>query len=335
MKILVTGGAGFIGSNFIRYMLSKYPQYEIVNLDKLTYAGNLDNLKDIEKNPNYQFVKGDICDLKLVEELLMEKVDVVINFAAETHVDRSLYDPQVFIKTNVLGTQVLLEGALKHKIQRFVQISTDEVYGSLGEKGNFTEKSLLLPNSPYSASKAGADLLVRSYVKTFNLPGIITRCCNNYGPYQFPEKLIPLFITNALDNKELPIYGDGLYVRDWIYVEDHCKAIDFILHQGEIGEVYNISSSVEKTNLEITRAILKNLEKPTSLIKHVKDRPAHDRRYTLNADKIKKELGWKPEVSFEKGMGLTIDWYIKNKDWWQKIKSGEYLKYYEKHYLKR
>jgi len=334
MRLLVTGGAGFIGSNFIRYILSKYHQYEIVNLDKLTYAGNLDNLKDVEKNPNYQFVKGDICDFKLVEELLIEKVDVVINFAAETHVDRSLYDPQIFIQTNVLGTQILLENSLKCKIQRFIQISTDEVYGSLGEKGSFTEESLLLPNSPYSASKAGADLLVRSYVKTFNLPAIITRCCNNYGPYQFPEKLIPLFITNALDNKELPIYGDGLYIRDWIYVEDHCKAIDFVLHKGEIGEVYNISSHVEKTNLEITRVILKNLEKPDSLIKHVKDRPAHDRRYALNADKIKKELGWKPEVSFEKGMGLTIDWYIKNKDCWQKIKSGEYLKYYEKHYLK-
>ncbi len=334
MKILVTGGAGFIGSNFIRYILSKYPQYKIMNLDKLTYAGNLDNLKDVENNTNYQFFKGDICDSELFDKLLKEEVDAIVNFAAETHVDRSLYDPGVFVKTNVLGTQVLLEGCLKHKIQRFVQISTDEVYGSLGEKGSFTEESLLLPNSPYSASKAGADLLVRSYVKTFNLPAIITRCCNNYGPYQFPEKLIPLFITNALDNKELPIYGDGLYVRDWIYVEDHCKAIDFVIHKGRIGELYNISSHVEKTNLDITRVILENLEKPASLIKHVKDRPAHDRRYSLNADKIRKELGWKPEVSFEQGMQLTIDWYMKNKDWWQKIKSGEYLKYYEKHYLK-
>lgn len=334
MRLLVTGGAGFIGSNFIRHILSKYPQYKIVNLDKLTYAGNLDNLKDMENNPNYKFSKGDICDSELVDKLLKEEVDAIVNFAAETHVDRSLYDPGVFVKTNVLGTQVLLEGCLKHKIQRFVQISTDEVYGSLGEKGSFTEESLLLPNSPYSASKAGADLLVRSYVKTFNLPAIITRCCNNYGPYQFPEKLIPLFITNTLDDKELPIYGDGLYVRDWIYVEDHCKAIDFVIHKGEIGELYNISSHVEKTNLEITRVILENLEKPASLVKHVEDRPAHDRRYALNADKIKDELSWEPEVSFEKGMGLTIDWYIKNKDWWQKIKSGEYLKYYEKHYLK-
>jgi dTDP-glucose 4,6-dehydratase len=335
MKILVTGGAGFIGSNFIRHILSQYPQYKIVNLDKLTYAGNLDNLSDMEGNQNYQFIKGDICDSKLVDKLLGEKVDAVINFAAETHVDRSLYDPETFVKTNVLGTQVLMEVGLKHKIQRFIQISTDEVYGSLGEKGKFTEDSLLMPNSPYSASKAGADLLIRSYFKTFNLPAIITRCCNNYGPYQFPEKLIPLFVTNAVDDQELPIYGDGLYVRDWIYVEDHCKAIDVALHKGEIGEVYNISSNVEKTNLSITKIILDNLRKQESLIKHVKDRPAHDRRYALNAQKITKELGWKPEVSFEQGMKLTIDWYIKNRDWWQKVKSGEYLKYYEKHYIKR
>ena len=335
MKILVTGGAGFIGSNFIRHMLAKYPQYKIVNLDKLTYAGNLDNLNDVKDNPNYQFVKGDICDSELVDELLKEKIDAIINFAAETHVDRSLYHPEAFVKTNVLGTQVLLEGSLKHKIQRFVQISTDEVYGSLGKKGSFTEESPLMPNSPYSASKAGADLLIRSYVRTLNLPAIITRSCNNYGSYQFPEKLMPLFITNALDDKELPIYGDGLYVRDWIYVEDHCKAINAVLQKGKVGEIYNISSSEEKTNLDITHLILENLKKPESLIKHVKDRPAHDRRYALNADKIRKELGWEPEVSFEKGMKLTVDWYLKNQEWWQKIKSGEYLEYYEKHYLKR
>jgi len=335
MKVLVTGGAGFIGSNFIRHMLSKYPQYKIVNLDKLTYAGNLDNLNDVEENPNYEFIKGDICDSGLVEKLTKEKVDALINFAAETHVDRSLYDPEIFVKTNVLGTQVLLEATLKHKIQRLIQISTDEVYGSAGEKGSFTEESLLMPNSPYSASKAGADLLVRSYVKTFDLPAIITRCCNNYGPYQFPEKLIPLFITNAMDDKELPIYGDGLYVRDWIYVEDHCKAIDVVLHQAKIGEIYNISSNVEKTNLKITQTILEDLRKPESLIKYVKDRPAHDRRYALNAEKIRKELAWSPEVSFEQGMKLTTDWYINNKDWWHKVKSGEYLKYYEKHYIKR
>jgi dTDP-glucose 4,6-dehydratase len=335
VKILVTGGAGFIGSNFIRYFLTQHQEYKIINLDKLTYAANLDNLSDVEKNPNYQFVKGDICDSKVVEELLKDKVDAIIHFAAETHVDRSLYDPEIFVKTNVLGTQVLLEAGLKYKIKRFIQISTDEVYGSAGEKGSFAEDSRLVPNSPYSASKAGADLLIRSYVKTFDSPAIVTRSCNNYGPYQFPEKLIPLFITNALEDKELPIYGDGLHIRDWIHVEDHCKAIDLVLHKGNTGEIYNISSNVEKTNLEITDVILKNLNKPESLIEHVKDRPAHDRRYSLNADKIRKELGWEPEVSFEQGMKLTIDWYTKNKEWWQKVKSGEYLKYYEAHYLKR
>jgi len=341
MKILVTGGAGFIGSNFVRYVLSQHPEYKIINLDKLTYAGNLDNLSDMEENPNYEFIKGDICDSALVEKLLKGKseglteVDAVVNFAAETHVDRSLYDPGIFVQTNVLGTQILLEAALRHKIDRFIHISTDEVYGSAGEEGSFTEESPLVPNSPYSASKAGADLLVRSYVKTFNLPGIITRCCNNYGPYQFPEKLMPLFITNALDDKELPIYGDGLYVRDWIYVEDHCRAIDLVLHRGEIGEIYNISGNAEKTNLSITHTILHNLRKSESLIKHVKDRPAHDRRYALSAEKMRKDLGWTPEVSFEKGMKLTIDWYINNREWWQKVKSGEYLKYYERHYIKR
>lgn len=335
MKILVTGGAGFIGSNFIRYILSRHPEYRIINLDKLTYAGNLDNLSDVEQKPNHEFVKGDICDAELVDNLLKEKVDAVINFAAETHVDRSLYDPEIFVKTNVLGTQVLLEASLRHTIHRFIQISTDEVYGSLGEKGSFTEESPLMPNSPYSASKAGADLLVRSYFKTFNLPALITRCCNNYGPFQFPEKLIPLFITNALDYKELPIYGDGLYVRDWIYVEDHCKAIDVVLRRGQVGEIYNISSNVEKTNLNITHTILENLRKPESLIKYVKDRPAHDRRYALNAEKIRKGLGWEPEVSFEQGMKLTIDWYVNNKEWWQRVKSGEYLKYYDRHYISR
>lgn len=336
MKILVTGGAGFIGSNFIRYILSKYPNYKIINLDKLTYAGNLENLADLEKNKSYRFVKGDICDQKLVDQIVGEGIDVIINFAAESHVDRSLYDPKVFMQTNVLGTQTLMESALKHKIKRFVQISTDEVYGSLREdESPFTEESFLITNSPYSASKACSDLLVRAYQRTFDLPAIITRCCNNYGPYQFPEKLISLFITNALDDQELPIYGDGLYIRDWIYVEDHCKAVDFVLHKGEVGEIYNISSNVEKTNLEITHLILDCLKKPSSLIKHVKDRPAHDRRYALSAEKIRKKLGWEPEVSFEQGMKLTIDWYIKNKDWWQKVKSGEYLKYYEKHYIKR
>jgi len=335
MKILVTGGAGFIGSNFIRYLLVQHPDYQIINLDKLTYAGNLDNLSDVENPPHYKFVKGDICDQDFVDSLVQGKVDAIINFAAETHVDRSLYDPRIFIETNVLGTQVLAESALKYKIKKFVQISTDEVYGSLGSKGLFTEQSPLLPNSPYSASKAGADLLIRSYLRSFGLPAIITRCCNNYGPYQFPEKLIPLFISNAVTDQSLPIYGDGLYVRDWIYVEDHCSAIDVILHRGEIGEIYNISSNVEMTNLEITHLILKNLKKPESLIKHVKDRPAHDRRYALDSSNIRKELGWRPSFSFEDGMRKTIDWYIKNKSWWEKVKSGEYLKYYEKHYIKR
>ncbi|MFQ6003208.1 MAG: dTDP-glucose 4,6-dehydratase, partial [Candidatus Zixiibacteriota bacterium] len=270
MKILVTGGAGFIGSNFIKYILAKYPHYKIVNLDKLTYAGNLDNLSDVEDNPNYQFIKGDICDQKLVERIVKDKIDLIINIAAETHVDRSIYDPKIFVKTNVLGTQVLLESALRFKIDRFVQISTDEVYGTL-TKGFFTESSPLLPNSPYSASKASADLLVRSYFKTFGLPALITRSTNNFGPYQFPEKLIPLFITNALSDQELPLYGDGLDLRDWLHVEDHCQALDLVLHKGRVGEIYNISGGCERTNLEIADLILKRLNKPKSLIKHIQD----------------------------------------------------------------
>ena len=335
MKILVTGGAGFIGSNFIRYFLQKYSQYQIINLDKLTYAGNLDNLSDVENRPNYRFVKGDICDSELVNKIVKDGVDAIVHFAAESHVDRSIYDPAIFVKTNVLGTQTLLESALKFKIDRFIQISTDEVYGSLGKEGSFTESSPLLPNSPYSASKASSDLLVRSYFETFGLPAIITRCTNNYGPYQFPEKLIPLFITNALFDQSLPIYGDGLYVRDWIYMEDHCKALDVILHQGKVGEIYNIGGGNEKTNLGITDLILQKLNKPKSLIQHVKDRPAHDRRYSLDCSKIKTQLGWKPSTPFEEGIAKTVDWYSTHQSWWQKIKSGEYLKYYEKHYLLR
>ncbi|MCK4385216.1 MAG: dTDP-glucose 4,6-dehydratase [candidate division Zixibacteria bacterium] len=334
MKILVTGGAGFIGSNFVQYILSQYPGYKIVNLDKLTYAGNLDNLSDVEDNSNYQFIKGDICDQRLVESIVEEKIDVIVNFAAETHVDRSIYDPTIFVKTNVFGTQALLESALKFKIKRFIQISTDEVYGS-STKGFFTESSPLLPNSPYSASKASADLLVRSYFKTFGLSAVITRSTNNYGPYQFPEKLIPLFITNALSGQELPLYGDGLYVRDWLHVEDHCKALDLVVHKGRIGEIYNIGGDCEKTNLEIAELILKRLNQPKSLIAHVKDRPAHDRRYALDSSKIKNELGFRPDVSFEEGLSKTVDWYIANQKWWQKIKSGEYLEYYEKHYILR
>jgi dTDP-glucose 4,6-dehydratase len=334
MRILVTGGAGFIGSNFIRYILKNYPHYQIVNLDKLTYAGNLDNLSDIESNPNYKFIKGDICDQKSAEEIFSDNIDVILNFAAETHVDRSLYDPKSFVQTNITGTQVLLEASLKFKLQRFIQISTDEVYGSI-EEGNFTEESHLLPNSPYSASKAGADLLVRSYFKTFKLPALITRSSNNYGHYQFPEKLIPLFITNALEDRELPIYGDGLYIRDWIYVEDNCRGIDLVLRKGKEGEIYNLGGGAEKTNLEITHLILKYLGKPESLIKHVKDRPAHDRRYATDCTKAEKELGFKPKVRLEEGLKKTVEWYLNNKNWWEKIKSGEYLKYYEKHYLKR
>ncbi len=334
MKILVTGGAGFIGSSFIKYILSQYPHYTIVNLDKLTYAGNLENLSDIDGNPNYQLVKGDICDRKTVEEIVGGKLDAVVNFAAETHVDRSIYDPKIFVETNVLGTQVLLESALKFKIEKFIQISTDEVYGSSIE-GRFTESSPLLPSSPYAASKASADLLTRSYHKTFGLAALTVRSSNNYGPYQFPEKLIPLFITNALSDQELPLYGDGLYVRDWLYVEDHCRALDLVLHEGKVGEVYNVGGDCEKTNLEIAELISKRLNKPKSLIKHITDRPAHDRRYALDSSKMKDELGWKPDTSFEKGLAETVDWYIGNQEWWEKIKTGEYLEYYRKHYVLR
>jgi dTDP-glucose 4,6-dehydratase len=335
VKILITGGAGFIGSNFIRYLLSKHSTYRIVNLDKLTYAGNLDNLSDIEDHANYKFVRGDICDPDVVNRIVGDGIDAIIHFAAESHVDRSIDDPAIFVKTNVLGTQVLLESAVKFKVKRFVQVSTDEVYGSLDREGSFKETHPLLPNSPYSASKASADLLVRSYFETFGAPAIITRCTNNYGPYQFPEKLIPLFVTNALFDLKLPIYGDGLYVRDWIFVEDHCKALDVILHKGRVGEIYNIGGEDERTNLDITHMILGKLSKPKSLLKHVKDRPAHDRRYALDCSKIESELGWKPEISLEEGISRTVDWYVANQAWWQKIKSGEYVEYYEKHYLRR
>jgi dTDP-glucose 4,6-dehydratase len=332
MKVLVTGGAGFIGSNFVKYYLEEHPQDKIVNLDKLTYAGNLDNLSDIENTPNYQFVKGDICDKELVEKLLQENFDAIVNFAAETHVDRSLYNPEIFVETNIRGTQNLLDLALKFKIERLVQISTDEVYGS-EENGCFNEDSPLLPNNPYSASKAGADLLVRSYFKTFKLPALITRSSNNFGPYQFPEKFIPLFISNALSDQNLPLYGDGLYIRDWLYVEDNCRGIDLVLQNGEIGEIYNISSNAEKTNLDMAHLILDKLGKPYSLINHVKDRPAHDRRYALDSTKIRTKLGFKPKFSFEKALQKTVEWYQENQGWWKKVKTGEYLQYYEKHYL--
>ena len=335
MKIIVTGGCGFIGSNFIHYLLNKYPSVKIINLDLLTYAGNLANLHDIQKDKRYQFVRGDIRDGKVVNRLMSVSPDAVVNFAAESHVDRSLYNPSAFLNTNILGTQVLLEAAIKYKIPRFIQISTDEVYGSLApNEPAFTEDHPLKASSPYSASKAAADLLVKAYEKTFGYKAIITRSSNNYGPYQFPEKIIPLFITNALENKPLPLYGDGKNIRDWLYVQDNCEAIALIMEKGKVGEVYNIGGACEKMNIEITRTILKALGKPLSLIKFVKDRPGHDRRYALNISKIKRELGWQPKYRFEDGIKKTIRWYQENKEWWRRIKSGEYLKFYRKHYGK-
>ena len=334
MKLLVTGGAGFIGSNFVHYALREHPDWEITNLDKLTYAGNLENLKDIEDQPGYHFVKGDIADRKLVDKLVGQGFDVIVNFAAESHVDRSILDASPFIETNVKGTQVLLEGVKKHGIQRFIQVSTDEVYGSI-DSGYFIEESPLSPNSPYSASKAAADLLCRAYFKTHRLPAIITRCTNNFGPYQFPEKLIPLAVTNALEDKPIPVYGDGLNIRDWIFVDDHCRALDAVIQKGQLGEIYNIGGGNEKTNLELIHKLLELLDKPRSLMQFVTDRPAHDRRYALDCAKIATELGWKPAYSFEKALSATVDWYLKNESWWRSIKSGEYSKYYKKMYLKR
>ena len=334
MKLLVTGGAGFIGSNFVRYILTEHLDWQVTNLDKLTYAGNLENLKDVQDQPGYCFVKGDIADRKLVDELLSQGFDVVVNFAAESHVDRSILDASPFIETNVKGTQVLLEGAKKHGIQQFIQVSTDEVYGSI-DSGRFTEESTLSPNSPYSASKTAADLLCRAYFKTHHVPTIVTRCTNNYGPYQFPEKLIPLAITNALEDKPVPVYGDGLNIRDWIFVSDHCRALDDVIQKGKLGEIYNIGSGNEKTNLELIHKLLELLDKPQSLIQFVTDRPAHDRRYALDCDRIATELGWKPAFSFEKALSTTVDWYLNNESWWRSIKSGEYSRYYRKMYLKR
>lgn len=334
--LLVTGGAGFIGSNFIRYMVNKYPEYKIINLDALTYAGNLENLRDIENLPNYAFIKGNITDYTLVDQIFNDfYINYVVNFAAESHVDRSINQPSIFIQTNVLGTQILLDAAKKYKVEKFIQISTDEVYGSLGPTGYFKEDTPLSPTSPYSASKAGADLLVLAYYRTFNLSVNITRCSNNYGPYQFPEKLIPLFVTNALANKELPLYGDGKNIRDWLHVEDHCSAIDLVLHKGNIGEVYNIGGNNERTNIEITELILDYLNKPKTLIKFVQDRLGHDRRYAIDSTKIRQELGWQPKYTFEEGIRETIEWYIANKEWWERIKTGEYKLYYKMMYENR
>ncbi|OGZ38686.1 MAG: dTDP-glucose 4,6-dehydratase [Candidatus Portnoybacteria bacterium RIFCSPLOWO2_01_FULL_43_11] len=332
MNLLITGGAGFIGSNFIRHILNKYPGYKIINLDKLTYAGNLSNLRDIENNPRYGFVRGDICDRKLVNFLVSKRPDAILNFAAETHVDRSILAPQDFIKTDILGTHTLLEAAKKYRTDIFIQISTDEVYGSI-LNGSFVEESPLRPNSPYSASKAGADLMVRAYQKTFAVPTLITRSSNNFGPFQYPEKLIPLFITNLLEDKKVPVYGDGEQVRDWVYVLDNCSGIDYVLHNGQIGEIYNISGNTEKTNLDITKIILTHLGKNESYIEYVKDRPGHDRRYSLSFDKLY-NLGWRPRYDFSEAMVKTIQWYKENPDWWQKIKSGEYLEYYREQYGK-
>ena len=333
--ILVTGGCGFIGSNFVRHMLSKYP-YSIINLDKLTYAGNLENLKDIENDRRYSFVKGDIIDRHLLENIFdTSRIDVVINFAAESHVDRSIMNPDEFIQTNINGTFNLLEIAKKKSIKRFVQISTDEVYGSLGKEGKFTEYTPISPNSPYSASKASADMLAMAYFKTFGMPVVITRCSNNYGPYQFPEKLIPLIITNALADIALPVYGDGMNIRDWIHVSDHCEAIDTVFHKGVEGEVYNIGGENERANIEIVKLILDILGKPHTLIQYVTDRLGHDRRYAIDSTKVKNELGYNTRFDFGKGMEDTVKWYIDNKEWWQRIRSGEYITYYERMYKNR
>lgn len=330
-KILITGGAGFIGSNFVHYLIRKYPHLFIINLDKLTYAGNINNIADLEGNKNHLFIKGDICDKELVNDLIKD-IDILINFAAETHVDRSIMEAGEFLRTDVFGTFVLLEASKKEKIKLFVQISTDEVYGSI-EKGYADELAPLMPSNPYSASKAAADRLAFSYWQTYKLPVIITRCCNNYGPFQHPEKFIPLFITNALEDKYLPLYGDGLNVRDWIYIEDHCRALDFIINKGVVGEVYNISAKQFFKNIEVSKLILSYLKKSESLIKYVKDRPGHDRRYAISNKKLLK-LGWKPLVPFKEGLKKTIDWYIKNKEWWKTIKEKDkdFIEYYQKQY---
>ena len=332
MKLLVTGGAGFIGSNFVLYLLEKDESIEIVNLDVLTYAGNLANLKAVEDDPRYRFVRGDIVDAGLVEEIMADGISAVINFAAESHVDRSIIDPDAFIKTNILGTHVLLDAARKYDVSRFIQISTDEVYGSLGPEGYFTEETSLDPTSPYSASKTSSDLLALACFKTFNLPVMVTRCSNNYGPYQFPEKLIPLFITNALEDKPLPLYGDGKNIRDWLHARDHAVAIEAVLKKGVPGEVYNIGGNNERTNLEITEAILAALNKPRDLIRFVADRLGHDRRYAIDSSKIKKELDWEPSYTFDRAMEETVNWYVQNRWWWEEIKSGQYQEYYKNLY---
>lgn len=346
-NILVTGGAGFIGSNFVKMMLEKHPDYKIINVDVLTYAGNLENLKEAANNLNYKFIRADIRDRAKIDEIFgLYDIDAVVNFAAESHVDRSIVDPEIFLTTNIIGTQVLLDIAKKYwKINpddkycmeykpdvKFVQISTDEVYGALGTTGMFVETMPLLPTSPYSASKASADLMVRAYHETFGLPVNITRCSNNYGPYQFPEKLIPLMINNCMNDRSLPMYGDGMQIRDWLHVADHCSAIDTVLHAGVVGEVYNIGGNNEKTNIEIVKLIISSLGKSEDLIIYVKDRPGHDRRYAIDNTKITEQLGWKPQYTFEQGMRETIDWYLSNTEWINNIVTGQYVEYYEKMY---
>ena len=334
--ILVTGGAGFIGSNYIRYALEAHDALRIINFDLLTYAGNLENLNGVDLSPRYIFRKSDIRDQEKVEQVFKDyAIEAVVHFAAESHVDRSILGPSAFIQTNVVGTSVLLDVAKKYNVERFIHVSTDEVYGSLGPVGDFSEETPIHPNSPYSASKASSDLIALAYFHTFQTPVIVTRCSNNYGPYQFPEKLIPLMIANALHDKPLPVYGDGLYVRDWLYVEDHCRALDAVLEKGKIGEIYNIGGNNEKQNIEIVKLILRELHKSESLIKFVKDRPGHDRRYAIDASKIEGELGWKPAYTFEEGIHETIEWYLAHQDWWQRILSGEYQQYYAKQYSDR
>ena len=339
MNIIVTGGAGFIGSNFVFHMLKKYPDYRIICLDKLTYAGNLSTLAPVMDNPNFRFVKADICDREAVDKLFEEEhPDIVVNFAAESHVDRSIEDPGIFLQTNIIGTSVLMDACRKYGIQRYHQVSTDEVYGDLPlDRPDlfFTEDTPIHTSSPYSSSKAGADLLVLAYYRTFGLPVSITRCSNNYGPYHFPEKLIPLIISRALADENLPVYGKGENVRDWLYVEDHCRAIDLVIRKGREGEVYNIGGHNEKTNLEVVKTILAELGKPESLITYVTDRPGHDMRYAIDPTKIHNELGWLPETKFEDGIKKTIEWYLNNKKWWQDIISGEYQSYYDKMYKEK
>lgn len=344
-NVLVTGGAGFIGSNFVHYLLKHYADIHVINLDVLTYAGNLENLVSVQEDPRYSFVKGDICDRKQLDELFeRNQIDTVVNFAAESHVDRSIMNPEIFLMTNIIGTQTLLEAA-KHawKVEpdnkysseylpgvRYLQVSTDEVYGALGKTGTFTETTPLSPNSPYSASKASADMIVRAYHETYGMPVNVTRCSNNYGPYQFPEKLIPLMINNCLHEKKLPVYGDGMQIRDWLYVEDHCSAICAVLEKGKVSEIYNVGGNNEKANIEIVSTLLHTLGKDESLITHVQDRPGHDRRYAIDNTKITSQLGWSPSYTFEEGMKQTIQWYLSNREWIENITSGTYARYYEK-----